>query len=419
MATTDNYRVLWLEDDPNVKESFINVAKTNGVEMIHFEDWESASNYLNFHIDEIDSVILDAHCKIRHDESSGNDDFLHIAVVNMLLIFAKHHTVRPWYILSAGTMQRFSDVTSVIESYRKEYEPEWGEMVFTKTRPRVWDDTFSDEFGNNDSGKLSEYDLLDKIKKVCSKHIHNSALARHRDTLRYLGSHAIIKGNARKLLLQLLSALYDPQKFVGFPFAGNPIRRIFECIVRSGVEYGIIPEEVCMGGNVKCMEASRYLCGDNPETLPYRFGCLSDSVFSPSERSMLITVLTSTNVGSHETSVDYAERDVALNEDNRDEYSGCALLMCRIIKAFGKYLEAHNNVDENRRLWKPNPRLLEDKEMIVESTDGYPHAGNCLLPNKSWLREGVKVKLTEVVLNTRETSDTYPFFSKSPKSVTR
>lgn len=419
MARTNSFRVLWIEDDPNFKESFIKVAKTSSIEMVHFEDWESASSYLNQYIDEIDSVILDAHCKINRGESAGNDDFLHIAVVGMLLIFAKHHTVRPWYVLSAGTMDRFSKVTSVIESYRKDYEPEWGEMVYTKTKPRVFDSTFSDEFGNADSGMLSESDLLDKIKDVCSKHFHNSALARHRDTLKYLGTHSVIKGNARKLLLQLLSAMYDPQKFVGFPFTGNPIRRIFECIVRSGVEYGLIPDEVCKGGNVKCMEASRFLGGDNPEMLSYRFGDVTESVLSAIERSMLITILTSTNVGSHETSEDYAECDVALNEDNRDEYCGCALLMCRIIKAVGKYIETHNNVENNQKRWKHNPRLLEGKELVVESAAGILHAGNCLLPDKSWLHEGMKVRLTEVVFNNSETSDAFQFFSKNPQSVNR
>lgn len=393
----------------------MNVARSNSVDMVHFEDWESASPYLNQHIDEIDALILDAHCKIKQGESAGNDDFLHIAVVNMLLIFAKHHTVRPWYVLSAGTMNRFSNVTSVIESYRQEFVPEWGEMVYTKTKPRVFDSAFSEEFGNNDSGKLSESDLLDKIKEVCSKHIHNSALARHRDTLQYLGTHSIIKGNARKFLLQLLSALYYPQKFVGFSFAGNPIRRIFECIVRSAVEYGVIPEEVCKGGNVKCMEASRFLCGDNPETLAYRFGDTSEGVLSANERSMLITILSSTNVGSHETSEDYTECEVALNEDNRDEYSGCALLMCRIIKSFGKYIEIHNNVEENKKKWKPNPRLLEGKELTISYEAGYPYADDCLLPNYCKDKVGKKVLLKEVTFNTKASANLFPFYSISPQ----
>lgn len=225
MSDQTRYRVLWIEDDPNFKDSFERLAKSNGIYMSHYADWESASIYLNQYLDEIDAVIFDAHCKIKKTETVGNDSFLHIAIVDLLLIFAKHHTVRPWYILSAGTMNRFADVTAIIEAYRKDYVEEWGELVYTKTRPNVFSSQFSDEFGNGESGP-SEMDLISTIKVVCSNHAHNHALARHRDALQYLGVHSLIRGNARKFLLQLLDALYDPKGSVGFAFTGNPIRRI-------------------------------------------------------------------------------------------------------------------------------------------------------------------------------------------------
>ena len=192
MSENLQYRVLWIEDDPNFKDSFEKVAASEGIVMTHYEDWETASSYLNQYIEEIDAVVFDAHCKIRKGETVGNDSFLHIAVVEMLLIFAKHHTVRPWYILSAGTMNRFSDITTIIESYRSQYIENWGELVYTKTRPDVFSKEFSDEF-SNPSGP-NEMDLLKRIKEVCSLHVHNIALARHRDTLQYLGIHSLIKG---------------------------------------------------------------------------------------------------------------------------------------------------------------------------------------------------------------------------------
>ena len=344
----------------------------------------------------------------------GNDSFLHIAVVEMLLIFAKHHTVRPWYILSAGTMNRFSDITTIIESYRSQYIENWGELVYTKTRPDVFSKEFSDEF-SNPSGP-NEMDLLKRIKEVCSLHVHNIALARHRDTLQYLGIHSLIKGHSRKFLLHLLSAFYEPQKYIGYSFAGNPIRRIFECLVRAGVELGIIPEETTAGGNVKCMEASRFLCGENPKELPYRYGLLGERILDATESSMLITILTSTNVASHESAEDYEEDEVTLTEDNRDEFSGCALLMCRVIKAFGRYAESHRDIDENKSMWKPNPNTVEGKELTIQAVSNLLFAGNCLLPDKSWLISGNKVILRDVVLNTSTSADSFPFFCKNPQT---
>lgn len=414
MSENLQYRVLWIEDDPNFKDSFEKVAASEEIVMTHYEDWETASSYLNQYIEEIDAVVFDAHCKIRKGETVGNDSFLHIAVVEMLLIFAKHHTVRPWYILSAGTMNRFSDITTIIESYRSQYIENWGELVYTKTRPDVFSKEFSDEF-SNPSGP-NEMDLLKRIKEVCSLHVHNIALARHRDTLQYLGIHSLIKGHSRKFLLHLLSAFYEPQKYIGYSFAGNPIRRIFECLVRAGVELGIIPEETTAGGNVKCMEASRFLCGENPKELPYRYGLLGERILDATESSMLITILTSTNVASHESAEDYEEDEVTLTEDNRDEFSGCALLMCRVIKAFGRYAESHRDIDENKSMWKPNPNTVEGKELTIQAVSNLLFAGNCLLPDKSWLISGNKVILRDVVLNTSTSADSFPFFCKNPQT---
>lgn len=414
MSENLQYRVLWIEDDPNFKDSFEKVAASEGIVMTHYEDWETASSYLNQYIEEIDAVVFDAHCKIRKGETVGNDSFLHIAVVEMLLIFAKHHTVRPWYILSAGTMNRFSDITTIIESYRSQYIENWGELVYTKTRPDVFSKEFSDEF-SNPSGP-NEMDLLKRIKEVCSLHVHNIALARHRDTLQYLGIHSLIKGHSRKFLLHLLSAFYEPQKYIGYSFAGNPIRRIFECLVRAGVELGIIPEETTAGGNVKCMEASRFLCGENPKELPYRYGLLGERILDATESSMLITILTSTNVASHESAEDYEEDEVTLTEDNRDEFSGCALLMCRVIKAFGRYAESHKDIEENKFKWKPNPNTVEGKELTIQSAGNILYAGDCLLSVKSWLHPGNKVILKDVVLNTDVSAGTFPFFCKNPQT---
>ena len=133
------------------------------------------------------------------------------------------------------------------------------------------------------------------------------------------------------------------------------------------MELGIIPEETIAGGNVKCMEASRFLCGENPIDLPYRFGFANERILDVSESSMLITILTSTNIGSHESANDYNENDVTLNEDNRDEYAGCALLMCRIIKAFGKYAEYHKDRAQNTAKWVKNPSILEGHHGILLS----------------------------------------------------
>lgn len=418
MSNNKNFRVLWIEDDPGVVISLKAVASSVGIRFVQYEDWESASKYMDQYFDEIDAIIFDAHCKIKKGDTVANDSFLHIAVVEMLLKFARFHAVRPWYILSAGTMNRFSDVTSIIASYRREYDEEWGELIYTKTNP----DALADEFVNPIEAldkQANETDLLNQIVKVCSVHVHNIALARHRDALQYLGSRALIKGNARNFLLQLLGALYEPQKYVGFKFYGNPIRRIFECMVNSGVELGILPCDVMPGGNVKCMEASRFLCGENPIDLPYRYGFANERILDVAESSMLITILTSTNVGSHESAIDYAENDVTLCDDNRDEYAGCSLLMCRIIKAFGKYAESHKDSDKNKAKWVKNPHIFEGHRGTLCKSGNEWFVDDCLISNsKNYFSEGDYIELNDISFNRNySTGSPFIFFANKTKRI--
>lgn len=144
MSYDKRYKVLWIEDDPGVVASYTATASEVGIDLVQFTDWESASKFMDQYFDEIDAIIFDAHCKIKEGDTVANDAFLHIAVVEMLLKFAKFHSVRPWYILSAGTMNRFTDVTSIIASYRREYDEEWGELIYTKTNPEAFANEFAD-----------------------------------------------------------------------------------------------------------------------------------------------------------------------------------------------------------------------------------------------------------------------------------
>ncbi|MDE5688967.1 MAG: hypothetical protein K2I18_10160, partial [Paramuribaculum sp.] len=99
-----------------------------------------------------------------------------------------------------------------------------------------------------------------------------------------------------------------------------------------------------------------------------------------------------------------------------DEFSGCALLMCRVIKAFGRYAESHKDIEENKFKWKPNPNTVEGKELTIQSAGNILYAGDCLLPVKSWLHPGNKVILRDVVLNIDVSAGPFPFFCKNPQT---
>lgn len=429
MNNSHPINVLWVEDNTEYKNSFIPSAKQLARELqadkdylfdldfTHFTNWEQAKNYLASNLDEVQVVVLDAHCKTYESYASEDNEFLHYSVMDMLLIFAKFHTTRPWYILSAGTMNRFSETTTVISHYRQDFEEEWGRMIYTKRGLQNFDDDADngDIFAKaNFSKDPDERDLIKSILKAVDQ--PKAALFRHRDTLRYLGRDKLFKGSSRATLLTLLDALYNPHLYAGYRFQGNPIRKIFESIVHTCAEKGIIPDTIRPHGKVLCSEASRFLSGKNPVSLEHRFGMENDKILNSNEESILIAVLTSANVASHESKSDLEETDVIITDNNRDEFAGCALLMCRIIKALGKYITENQDIATNKSKWRLNPGLLEGKHYEIKRCGEILYAGQCLLPSLQWLHEGNKIELREIVLNNRETSDEFPFYCNKPQT---
>lgn len=413
-------KVLWVEDDPTVKDGLITEAMSKGITLRHFFNWEEAHAELKYHFSEYDALVLDALCLVNKSDTSPSDDFLQEAWGDLNALFTKNHCVRPWYVLSEGTMSRFDHIIKRMEKRRSDFMEEWGDLLYYKSKinPDDKKDTDEIDFDSYDSelSRKGVGDLWAQIIKTCTTPQYWPVMMRHRDTFEYLGEGKLISGKARGLLMDLLSALYEPQKYDSFKFHGNPIRRIFECVVHSAVELGIICQEVREDGNVKCKDASRFLSGTNPERLPYRFGFENERLFNSTETSILTAILASTNVASHESIDDNEEQDVILNEDNRDEFTGCALLLCKLIKAFGKYACLNSDKQANIAKWMLNPKIEEGKIKPLRVIGTTWYADNCLLPRRSWFEEGKNVILNDIVLNKSNTSDTFPFFCKNPQT---
>lgn len=424
----NSIRVLWIEDEKEKLGFLTEEAKSMNVILDNYPNLESGMEQFDAHFNEYEAIILDAHCKV-YEDSPASDDFLYCAWAEIKSIFTKHHSIRPCYILTAGPQDgRIDSKTFVrtierMKKWQNDYALEFGEMVYYKTGDSVNQTGVSvnqdkeTTFDNNIN--ILENPLLNQIKKVCGFSHHWPAMARHRDTLCYLGPSRLFKGSARQSMIELLSALYEPNKYNGFRFNGNPIRKVFEAIVHTCVENGIIPEQIRSGGNVQCREASRFLSGENPERLSVRFGYLKERILDSTESSILLAILASTNVASHESSEDLPETDIVLTDDNRDEFAGSALLMCRIIKAIGKYISRHSNANENKQMWKPNPSLLEGCKCKVKKEGVILYAENCLLPINRRLSAGDTVILYDVVFNRDETSDEFPFYCKNPQTPKR
>jgi hypothetical protein len=220
------YRVLWVDDDDAIVKGTKQDADEYGIILDHYTNWQDAEVALKNNFDDYSAIILDAFCKISPTEDI-QEGFIHVVLPSLTSIFGKKNRFIPWYILSAGTMSRFSD-TIKIAAYHHQ-TPEWGQMEYIKDVPD--DDLRNSQF------------LYKNIVKVAKEQANNIVLFRHNDVFAYLGKDSLIDEQARKLMLSMLGALYFPEEHTNYVYEGNPLRKVMEYIFRAANKVGLLPKE--------------------------------------------------------------------------------------------------------------------------------------------------------------------------------
>ena len=69
------YKVLWVDDDPNIVEGYRLAAGKRNIILLHALHWADAQVILEKEFDELTAIILDANCK-WDSKSSIYGDFL-------------------------------------------------------------------------------------------------------------------------------------------------------------------------------------------------------------------------------------------------------------------------------------------------------------------------------------------------------
>ena len=190
------YKVLWVDDDPNIVEGYRLAAGKRNIILLHALHWADAQVILEKEFDELTAIILDANCK-WDAKSSIYGDFLRDVLSQLNKRQGKADRYIPWYILSAGTMEKFDEVVGhAIDRERKEMEPEWGQTLYLKDQIKS-------------AGKNNP--LFDNIRMVGSRRSSNIILYRHRSAFQYLGDGSYFSSEARHIMLKVLSAMYYPE----------------------------------------------------------------------------------------------------------------------------------------------------------------------------------------------------------------
>lgn len=423
------YKVLWIDDQPELVKGYQFWAGLRNIELIHRESWAEAIPVLEKEFNELTAIILDANCKYNTSDKALDEGFLGDVLQELKELFGKRDCFIPWYILSAGTMSNFSIITNVvIGRERRERETDWGATVYLKT-----------DFENQ--GENSP--LFDNIRRVGDCQSNNIVLYRHRSVFKYMGVDALISDEARKIMLKALAVLYYPEENLNYEFAGNPIRKVVEYMFKAALRNGLLTKDFLdKKGFVIIWDSMQYLCGMEPTNIPFRFGKRGTKKDYSDNESVLPTTCYNTfrgllnyvNVDSH-TLGEEDDSPYKIDAVSKDLFFSYVLFLCHIITCFGKYVEQHPNVEENKakltalaekkssketkepKETKPKVEFIKNdtassfigKVFPVINMSAFPTVGGCKIAKDLSLKVLQRVRIDEVIENTEKDAKQYPF----------
>ncbi len=353
------YKVLWVEDDLSIIESYQITAEAKDIELDVATNWEEAEKKLRINFNEYSAIILDAQCKIKKDDKVASKLFLGHASVRLSRIFGEKHKFIPWYVLSAGTMDDFGVVLELINTEeRQSFNSLWGALKYIKAA----------EFEFDGKKIPQEEVLFDNIKRVSSTTGINTVLFRHAEVFKYLGEGRIFDFiKARTYMLKMLSALYYPEENLNFVYEGNPLRKVLEYIFHTANKFGLLPDEcIEANGTPRSTDASRYMAGKeckvykgNKLTHKLRFGepgpgkegSGGDSIFNEQVAMFVQNILNYANMDSHTNK----DEPYVIEENKKEIFFGYVLQLCHVIKWFGDYVESNPDVEVNKSKTKIIP----------------------------------------------------------------
>lgn len=420
------YKVLWIDDQPEIVQSYQLLADLRHIELIHFENWKDAQPTLEREFGELTAIILDANCKLDASQQAPSERFLGNVLSSLMKMFGDKHREIPWYILSAGTMTNFDTITNVLISEdRRSREVDWGETVY-----------FKDKIAS----QKEQNALFENIIRTGNNQSNNIVLYRHRSAFEYMGQDALISDEARKIMLKALAVLYYPEENFNYEFAGNPIRKVVEYMFKAAYKYGLLTDAFLDDkGFIILWHSMEYLCGMESKKIPYRFGKRGVKPDYSDNESVLPTTCYNTfkgllnyvNVDSH-TLGEEDDSPYKIDAESKDLFFAYVLFLCHVITCFGKYVEQHPNIEENKAKLTPSG----DRKPSKESQDTKPNVefvkndtansfigkvfpainmggcftlGGCKVSKEIKLQLLQKARIEEVITNTADDSKKYPF----------
>ena len=420
------YKVLWIDDQPEIVQSYQLLADLRHIELIHFENWKDAQPTLEREFGELTAIILDANCKLDASQQAPSERFLGNVLSSLMKMFGDKHRDIPWYILSAATMTNFDTITNVLISEdRRSREVDWGETVYYKDKI---------------ASQKEQNALFENIIRTGNNQSNNIVLYRHRSAFEYMGQDALISDEARKIMLKALAVLYYPEENFNYEFAGNPIRKVVEYMFKAAYKYGLLTDAFLDDkGFIILWHSMEYLCGMESKKIPYRFGKRGVKPDYSDNESVLPTTCYNTfkgllnyvNVDSH-TLGEEDDSPYKIDAESKDLFFAYVLFLCHVITCFGKYVEQHPNIEENKaKLTSTTDKKLTKEPQVAKTAvefiknetaasfigkvftaineGSFLALGGCKVSKDLGLKMLQRARIDEVIANTDGDSKKYPF----------
>ncbi len=319
------FKVLWVEDDPEVIESYPLEAELYGMELCNFSSWDAAKEELCIHRDEYEAVILDAKCKHYNDSHDNARKFL-IHALSDLHVFNATGKVLPWYILTGGSEEEIGDL---IHEDRERWDADWPKKYYSKNVDR---ELLFKRIGTHVRFKSGEIKIRNMYAEVF-------------DAVKGIGLDEELELIlARDLLLPLHFGL-DWKKYNSESGLGQ-IRKCLEHIINDMKEKGILPPDESLTGS-----PVTYILEGNDDKKYGRWEINkgSDGILPNQIARALRNLFDVTNVVHHKSCGGVAE--YLKNVPSHYFTASCVMLLCDHIIWYNHYLREHPCKEKNSEYW--------------------------------------------------------------------
>ena len=414
MDTNDLIKVLWVEDDPDVTNTYPLEAENYDLELVPIGCWDDAKVELDNKFNQWSAIILDAKCKYHRDSKDNAIVFLREALDDISTICEKKGRIIPWYVLTGGDE---SEVSDSINDKRLKWDKDWTD----KKKKKYY------------SKDLDREALYDRIRSHNQKSYRLQIIEMYQKTADQLLQ---LNKDVYEDVLTILETMHFPKSHPDFTprLFYNPMRKALEYVYRSFGNAGIIPEEFFSKGNVNLNQCFMFLIGRDAEKIGYRYGNAGDRIAPRHIHDMMSLIINLGNSNSHSTDYSHStelSEDELQNYDNHINTTGVnshflifsiALQFCEILQWMNHYIKGHPDNNENLRKCVKIEKFNDDElEGVVEVQKIY-HIGRKFGVNPGFVLKngwiGKKVKIIKYGSNTDENlQKLYPYFASNVQLV--